>query len=91
MKDWNLSEKRDKLWEGNWWYHEKFVKEFIKRLKGKVPKFLEDNLGEGQEVQKLILFGKFCKIIDKLAGSALTELPYKTYTDPKLAGCVKGK
>lgn len=46
------------------------VKDFIRRLKGKIPQFLESHL-QIEPHHKLILFGKFCKEIDKLAGEKL--------------------
>ncbi len=52
----------------------KDVKDFIQKLKGRIPRFIEDNL-QMKPSEKLILFGKFCKEIDKLAGDALIHSP----------------
>ncbi len=45
----------------------KTLKEKREELKGKIPQFIENNL-QMEEHKKIILFGKFCKLIDESIG-----------------------
>ena len=72
-KEFNLSEKKIAIENSSsYFFNERDVKEFIKELKGGFPKFIEENLVMDAS-QKIILFGKICKEIDKLAGKYLGE------------------
>ena len=105
MKDWNLSEKIQYGYgcAGEDVVETRNIKEFLKRLKEDINEPWTNGVGQcicpkcwndrevDEKVTKECMFKEINEVIDKLAGSALTELPYKTYTDPKLAGGVKEK